>query len=75
MNITAGDNYDDVVKITEFLDIQFPIAMDYEGEVSLLYGVKTIPSNIFVGSDGIITESIIGPVDESSIIQKLEEAY
>lgn len=49
--------------------------MDYEGEVSLLYGVKTIPSNIFVGSDGIITESIIGPVDESSIIQKLEEAY
>lgn len=75
VNITASDKYEDVVTMIDFLDIQFPIALDYDGDVSLLYGIKTIPSNIFIGSDGIIRESIVGPVDESSIIQKLEEAY
>ncbi len=75
MNITASDKYEDVVTMIDFLDIQFPIAMDYDGGVSLLYGIKTIPSNIFIGSDGIIRENIVGPVEETSIIQKLEEAY
>ncbi len=56
-------------------ELMFPVLLDVEGAVSELYGVKSIPANIFIDSDGIVTENILGGLSEEDIIEKLDQGY
>jgi thiol:disulfide interchange protein len=55
--------------------LESQILLDVEGAVSELYGVKSIPGNIFIDSDGIVTENITGGLEAESILEKLEQGY
>ena len=75
VNITVSDDLQNVQGLVEYLDINFPVLMDYDGSVTELYGIKSIPNNIIVGSDGIVTENFLGAITEEEILSKLENAY
>lgn len=56
--------------VTEFIDsygLTFPIPLDKDGKVSGDYSVITIPTTFFLGTDGKLSQKIIGPMDESMI--------
>ena len=67
VNITVGDDFENAKGLVEYLDINFPVLMDYDGSVTELYGIKSIPNNIIVGSDGIVTENFLGEIPEEEI--------
>ena len=75
INVTVSDNIKEVAEAVEYYKLQFPILLDYTGDVSSVYGIRNIPTNIIVGPDGIVRENIVGPLDEADILEKLEKAY
>ena len=54
--------------VTEFIDsygLTFPIPLDEDGKVSNDYSVITIPTTFLLGTDGKLSQKIIGPMDEN----------
>ncbi len=53
------------------LGLSFPILMDTDGEAAMLYGVRGLPTSVFVDRDGMVAMRHIGPMDEAFIEQTL----
>lgn len=56
--------------VEEFISsygLTFPIPLDEEGNVGDDYSVITIPSTFLLGTDGKLSQKIIGPMDENMI--------
>ena len=56
--------------VNEFIDsygLTFPIPLDEDGQVSDDYSVLTIPTTFLLGTDGKLSQKIIGPMDENMI--------
>ncbi|MCJ7840186.1 TlpA family protein disulfide reductase [Lederbergia sp. NSJ-179] len=54
-------------KVQEFIDdyqLSFPVLLDEEGVVGDKYQVISIPTSYFIGSDGLLQNKVIGPMDE-----------
>lgn len=66
--IEAEKNRDDALNKIEEKQAEFINLMDAQSEVSLKYGARTIPLSVFIDPDGIITASIVGPLDEGQIM-------
>lgn len=55
------------------LDLSFPILLDEQGEVTLRYRVRGLPTTLFIDRDGVILGVQIGPVDKEWIEQHLAQ--
>nr|WP_246880528.1 redoxin domain-containing protein [Sporosarcina sp. 6E9] len=56
--------------IEKFIDtygLTFPIPLDNDGEVMDKYKIMTIPTTYMISTDGTIKQKIIGPMDEKTI--------
>lgn len=65
VNLTSQDK--GMEKIEEFVQeygLSFPIPLDKDGEIGVLYQAFGIPTSYIIDSNGIITERIPGPMDE-----------
>ena len=61
--------------VTEFIDsygLTFPIPLDEDGKVGDDYSVITIPSTFILGTDGKLSQKIIGPMDENMMEELVE---
>ena len=47
--------------------ITYPILYDYQDNFAQAYGVRSVPTHIFINSDGSLLENIAGGLDESSL--------
>ncbi|QUW23359.1 redoxin domain-containing protein [Sporosarcina sp. Marseille-Q4063] len=59
-----------LVSIEKFVDaygLTFPIPLDNDGEVMDKYRIMTIPTTYMISTDGTIKQKIIGPMDEKTI--------
>jgi cytochrome c biogenesis protein CcmG/thiol:disulfide interchange protein DsbE len=52
--------------------LTFPTARDRDGRIYLDYGVFGVPESFFLGSDRVITQHWIGPLDEAELRSALE---
>ncbi|MBD8071450.1 redoxin domain-containing protein [Bacillus sp. PS06] len=70
VNLTNAERQKDAVDafVKEY-KLSFPILLDQNGEVGEAYRVFTIPTSLFIDSNGIIVKKMIGPMDK----QMMEE--
>lgn len=56
--------------VQDFIDdygLTFPIPIDEDGEVMKAYKVLTIPTTYLIGTDGKVAQKFVGPMDEKTI--------
>ena len=55
------------IQIQEFINkfnLEFSVLMDPDGEFSRTYHIEGVPTNIFINSEGMITQIIVGELGE-----------
>ncbi len=70
----AEKNSDDAVMKIQEKQAQFTNLIDAESEVALKYGARTIPLSVFIDPEGIVSASIVGPLDEGQIMAQFMAA-
>lgn len=73
VNITAQEKSSKVVE--EFIEEKgygFPVLMDEEGEVSLTYGISSIPTSFIIGPEGEIIDAKVGPFVPMELDNKIK---
>ncbi len=70
INLGFNDKMEDVIKVLEDNDIEFPILFD-EGMVATEYGIRSIPTNVLINKEGIVEANIIGMFDHAKMIETI----
>ena len=60
VNMTAGDDIDDAIKVIEDNGYTFPVFYDYKGEAAYAYGVSSLPATYFLDEDGNVVTHAVG---------------
>ena len=56
-----------IEKFVNAYGLTFPVPLDNDGEVMGMYRIMTIPTTYMISTDGTIKQKIIGPMDEKTI--------
>lgn len=76
INLTKEEvGVDFVDGFMEYYNLSFPVLLDKEAEVALRYKVKTIPATYMINSDGTIHGKVVGPMNYSTMLEKIEKMY
>ncbi|MCT1403069.1 TlpA family protein disulfide reductase [Paenibacillus sp. p3-SID867] len=70
VNVTASDSIEGAKAFAKDYGFQFPVLIDEKGEVAQKYAIRPIPTTLFVNSEGIIIEQVIGLVDPQTMESK-----
>jgi peroxiredoxin len=74
IDATNQDNLDAIAPFEKQYGITFPILLDTNGETSVLYELRSLPTSFFVGRDGVIKEVVVGgPMSEALLRTNIEE--
>jgi peroxiredoxin len=63
---------DDVRAYAQRYDLRYTISADLSGDVFRLYRVYALPTQFFIGPDGIIRSVVQGPLDEAAAAMQVE---
>lgn len=74
INLTEQDNMSDLEALLADNDIAFPILLDKKSEVAMRYGIRSIPVNVVIDAEGVVTEYAIGAIDETRLTDFIEAA-
>ena len=61
----------------EFVDeykLTFPILLDEDSEVMKMYQIKVYPTSYIINEEGVITDKVMLPLDDTMIKQLIEES-
>lgn len=61
----------------EFVDeykLSFPILLDKDSEVMKMYQIKVYPTSYIINEEGVITDKVMLPLDDTMIKQLIEES-
>ncbi|WP_308314929.1 TlpA disulfide reductase family protein [Bacillus sp. V33-4] len=76
VNLTDRDSGQKAIEdFVKDYNLTFPILLDENGEVGSDYQAVTIPTFYFIDSNGLISEKVIGAMDEgtmNTIVNKLK---
>lgn len=61
-----------IEKFVKEYGLTFPIPLDDDGQVMDMYTIITIPTTFVIGTDGVISQKILGPMDEKMINELIE---
>lgn len=53
----------------------FPVLLDSKGTVSKSYGVKAVPTTIFIDKNGIVREVVVGTLTGAQLRQKIRKHF
>ncbi|PID14947.1 MULTISPECIES: redoxin domain-containing protein [unclassified Sporosarcina] len=69
VNLTTAERsgLEGIEKFVDAYGLTFPIPLDNDGEVMNAYNILPIPTTYMIGTDGKIKHKIIGPMDEKTI--------
>jgi peroxiredoxin len=68
INLAFNDKMEDAVALLEENGINFPILLD-DGTAATAYGIRSIPTTVIVGKDGIVQENVIGLMDHDKLTE------
>ena len=73
VNLTDQDSLKDVESFVQEFRLTYPILLDRDGAVGLLYQLNGLPTTFFISREGIIRTVVIGgPMSETFIRSKIE---
>lgn len=68
VNLTTEDRgLDKIRNFVKEYELTFPIPMDKEGNIGVLYQAVTIPTSYMIDTEGKVQNKIVGPMDETMI--------
>ncbi|MBI5964497.1 MAG: TlpA family protein disulfide reductase [Chloroflexi bacterium] len=74
LNMTYQDDPLKVAPFTQEYSLTFPILLDETGDVADIYQLRSLPTSLFIGRDGIIQEVIVGgPMSEALLRTRIEQ--
>lgn len=74
VNLTnTEESFDNIPKFAKNFEMEFPILLDEESEVSTTYEIQPIPSSFMIDSSGIITYKALGAMNYDLMIQEFEK--
>lgn len=74
VNATNQDTYAGIAPFIEEYGLTFPILLDSSGEAGSLYQVRSLPTTIFIGRDGVIRKIVVGgPMSKALLQSRIEE--
>jgi cytochrome c biogenesis protein CcmG/thiol:disulfide interchange protein DsbE len=73
LGVNLQESRENGLAYVQRMGIAWPTLADADGRVVLSYGVFGPPETFFIGRDGIIEGRHIGPIDEATLIQGIEE--
>jgi len=65
--INSGEDASLIPPYMQQLNLNFPVMLDRDSRISRMYRVFALPTTYFIGRDGIITQVIIGEMNEASL--------
>ena len=71
INITGSDIIDEVRRIAEEKNLNFPVLLDMNNEVTAEYLVRGVPVNVFIKPDGVIASYYTGKLDKEFVLEQL----
>ena len=72
VNNSRQDNPTDAERFVSEKELTFPILLDLDGQVSVLYQVHSLPTSFFVDREGVIREIVIGGMSEALLRTRVE---
>ncbi|HLO14688.1 MAG TPA: TlpA disulfide reductase family protein [Anaerolineales bacterium] len=73
VNLTDQDSLKDVQSFVEEFGLTYPILLDRDGAIGLLYQLNGLPTTFFINRQGVIRTVIVGgPMSETFIRSKVE---
>jgi DsbE subfamily thiol:disulfide oxidoreductase len=61
--VNVKDKREDALKFLKELKISYPVALDPDGEIGLLYGAWAMPSTYLIDRKGVVLARMWGPAD------------
>ncbi len=72
LGINQGETAKTVTNFGAEYGITYPLLVDTEQSVSLLYDVRGLPTTLFIDVDGIVREVVIGAVSQAVLQDRVE---
>ena len=72
VGVLYQDSLDSGLKYVHDNGVTWPTGIDDDGRVAFAYGVFGIPETYFIGADGVIAGRHIGPIDETTLVNGIE---
>jgi peroxiredoxin len=73
VNLTDQDSLKDVESFVQEFGLTYPILLDRDGAVGILYQLSGLPTTFFISREGIIRTVVVGgPMSETFIRSKIE---
>lgn len=73
VNLTNQDSITDVKAFVKEFNLTYPILLDRDGSVGLLYQLNGLPTTFFISREGVIRTVVVGgPMSETFIRSKIE---
>jgi len=74
VNMTYQDDPFAVAPFIAEYGLTFPILLEETGDVAAAYQLRSLPTSLFIGRDGIIQEVIVGgPMSEALLRTRVEQ--
>ncbi len=73
LNLTDQDSLKDVEAFVQEFGLTYPVLLDRDGSVGLMYQLNGLPTTFFINREGIIRTVVVGgPMSETFIRSKIE---
>jgi len=73
LGIAIWDDDQQVRKHLEEYGVTYPNGLDVDGAITVDYGIAGIPEKVFIGPSGEALRKFVGPFDEDSLKQVLDD--
>jgi cytochrome c biogenesis protein CcmG/thiol:disulfide interchange protein DsbE len=75
LGLNIQDDREDALRLVEETGVLFDLGDDPRGDLYLEFGGIAMPFTIFIDADGFIVEQHNGPLTETQLLDKIEEAF
>lgn len=72
LGINKGQNIDVIPPFIDEIGVSFPLISDPDGDVSLAYSARNLPTSVFVDRDGVVRIISIGILSAEALALQLE---
>ena len=73
LGINDGELVSLVTEFASELELTYPLLLDNGRTVSTLFEIRSLPTTLFINSDGTVAEVIIGAVNQAVLEDRLEK--
>lgn len=72
IGINKGQNIDVIPPFINEIGVSFPLISDPDGDVSLAYGARNLPTSVFIDREGVVRSISIGILSAEALALQLE---